>query len=121
MTGTAPPGTERHPNLDSLSSVNPDGSRHAIHPAAVHGRFQRLKRIVWPVLIALYVITPWLRIGGRPAVLIDIPRRHFYLIGNTYTAQDFWLAFFFVSGIGFALFVVAFLILGYLGVKPTRS
>ena len=92
---------------DSLSSVNPDGSRHAIHPARVRGRFQRLKGAVWTVLIAVYLVLPWVHVGGHPAVLIDIQRRHFYLFGHTFNAQDFWLAFFFVTGAGFALFVLS--------------
>jgi hypothetical protein len=41
----------------------------------------------------------------RPAaLLIDIEKRHFHLLGQTFNAQDFWLSFFFVSGLGFALF-----------------
>ena len=98
MTGSVetPPGapTERRPNLDSVFSINPDGSRNAIHPARVRGRFQRIKNVVWTVLIGIYLVVPWLKVGGNPAILIDIERRHFYLFGNTFNAQDFWLAFF---------------------------
>jgi cytochrome c oxidase accessory protein FixG len=101
------PAAERRPNLDSLFSINPDGSRNAIHPAAVRGRFQRIKAALWVVLIAVYLALPWMEIGGRPAFLIDIERRHFYLFGATFTAQDFWLASFVVSGIGFALVVLS--------------
>jgi cytochrome c oxidase accessory protein FixG len=88
-------------------SINPDGSRNAIHPADVRGRFQRRKHGLWYLLIAIYLALPWLKIGGQPALLIDIETRHFYLFGQTFNAQDFWLSFFFVSGFGFALFVLA--------------
>jgi cytochrome c oxidase accessory protein FixG len=97
----------RRPDVDTLFSINPDGSRNAIHPADVRGRFQVLKHLLWIVLIGVYLALPWLEIGGRPAFLIDLPARHFYLFGNTFNAQDFWLAFFFVTGLGFALFVAA--------------
>ncbi|MEM7199001.1 MAG: cytochrome c oxidase accessory protein CcoG [Planctomycetota bacterium] len=97
----------RRPNLDSLFSVNPDGSRNTIHPATVGGRFQRRKNVLWAVLIAVYLVLPWLDVGGNPAILIDIGRRHFFLFGWIFTAQDFWLAFFFVTGVGFSLFVVS--------------
>ena len=103
-TGT---GTKEAPDLDSLFSVNPDGSRRAIHPADVRGRFQKLKRVLWPALIVLYLAVPWLAIDGRPVLLVDIPQRHFWLLGSSFTAADFWLAFFFVTGIGFTLFVVS--------------
>lgn len=97
----------RRPDVDTLFSINPDGSRNAIHPADVAGRFQRLKHGLWYVLIGVYLVLPWIKIGGQPAFLIDIGARHFYLFGATFNAQDFWFAFFFVTGLGFALFVVA--------------
>jgi cytochrome c oxidase accessory protein FixG len=97
----------RRPDLDTLLSVNADGSRNAIHPADVRGRFQQRKHALWYLLIGVYLLLPWLQVGGHPAVLIDIVDRRFYLFGQTYNAQDFWLAFFFVTGLGFLLFVVA--------------
>ena len=97
----------RRPDADTMFSVNPDGSRNAIHPADVRGRFQRWKSGLWYVLIAIYLALPWLKIGGQPALLIDIEKRHFHLLGQTFNAQDFWLSFFFVSGLGFLLFVLA--------------
>jgi cytochrome c oxidase accessory protein FixG len=97
----------RRPDVDTLFSINPDGSRNPIHPADVHGRFQRWKHALWFLLIGVYLAVPWIRIGGHPALLIDIQARHFYLLGQTFNARDFWYAFFFVTGLGFALFVVA--------------
>lgn len=97
----------RRPDIDTLFSINPDGSRNAIHPADVRGRFQIRKQVLWWLLIAVYLVVPWLRIGERPVLLIDIPARHFYLLGQTFNAQDFWLAFFFITGLGFGLFVLA--------------
>src|SRR5262245_19147234 len=97
----------RRPDADTMFSINPDGSRNAIHPADVRGRFQRRKQGLWLVLIAIYLALPWLKIGGHPALLIDIEKRHFHLLGHTFNAQDFWLSFFFVSGLGFLLFVLA--------------
>jgi len=97
----------RRPDVDTLFSINPDGSRNAIHPADVHGRFQRWKHGLWYLLIGVYLVVPWIRINGHPAFLIDLPARHFYLLGQTFNAQDFWYAFFLISGVGFTLFVVA--------------
>ena len=100
-------GRARRPDLDTLLSVNADGSRNAIHPADCSGRYQNRKHGLWYLLIGFYLAMPWVEIGGKPAILIDIQRRHFYLLGQTFNAQDFWLAFFFISGLGFTLFVVA--------------
>ena len=97
----------RRPDIDTLFSINPDGSRNAIHPADVRGRFQTRKHLLWYLLIAVYLAVPWLRIDGHPALLIDIQARHFFLLGRTFNAQDFWYAFFFITGLGFSLFVTA--------------
>lgn len=104
VKGRAP--TQR-PDVDTLFSINADGSRNAIHPADVKGRFQVRKHLLWYLMLAIYVAMPWVTIGGHPALLIDIEHRHFYLFGFTFNAQDFWFAFFFVTGLGFTLFVVA--------------
>ena len=54
----------RRPDIDTLFSINADGSRNVIHPADVHGRFQRRKNLIWLLLIAIYLVVPWLRIGS---------------------------------------------------------
>ena len=97
----------RRPSVDTLFSVNPDGSHNVIHTADVHGRFQVRKRVIWTLLVVLYLALPWVLIGGHPAVLIDIERRAFYCFGQTFNAQDFPLAFFFLTGIGFTLIVAS--------------
>ncbi|MBK8979080.1 MAG: cytochrome c oxidase accessory protein CcoG [Planctomycetes bacterium] len=93
----------RRPDLDSLYCINEDGSRNTIHTADVRGRFQRRKKLIWTLLIAIYVVLPWIEIGGHPAILIDIPHSNFYLFGQTFNAQDFYLFYFVLTGIGFTL------------------
>lgn len=108
MTQTTPPkAKQRRPDLDSLYCINPDGSRNTIHPADVKGRYQVRKKIVWTFLVALWVVLPWIEIGGHPAILADIANRRFYLFGETFNAQDFYLAYFLLTGVGFTLFVVS--------------
>ncbi len=97
----------RRPDLDTVYCINADGSRNVIHPASVRGRFQRRKLALWIVLIGIYLAIPWLKLHGNPVLLVDLPQRHFYLLGRFFDAQDFWLAFFFLTGIGFTLFVVS--------------
>jgi cytochrome c oxidase accessory protein FixG len=96
----------RLPDLETPFTINPDGSRNFLHPADVRGRWQQRKNVVYALLIAVYVLLPWVDIAGRPAVLFDIPRRQAFLFGGTFTNEDFWLVFFVVSGAGFALIVL---------------
>ncbi|MDA0932454.1 MAG: cytochrome c oxidase accessory protein CcoG [Planctomycetota bacterium] len=104
---SSPASQSRRPDLDSLYCVNPDGSRNTIHPADVKGRFQARKKIVWSVLFVVWVVLPWLRVGGQPAILIDLANRQFLLFGATFNAQDFYLAYFLLTGVGFSLFVLS--------------
>ncbi len=91
---------------EPASSLRSDGSRNYVHPADVRGRFTRLRYIIFAVLIAVYVVLPFVKIGGHPAVFMDIVNRRFYLFGGVFNAQDFWLMFFLLSGVGLALVIV---------------
>ena len=100
----------RQPNLNSVTSINEDGSRFIIHPADVKGRFTRWRRISSLLLIGIYILLPWIPINGYPAVFLDVMERRFHLFGLTLAAHDLWLLFFFVSGLAFLLFyITAFL------------
>ncbi len=91
---------------EPASSLRRDGRRNYVHPADVHGRFTTRRRVVFGVLIAILLGLPLLRVGGRPALWLDIAHRRFYLFDQSLNAQDFWLAFFVITGIGFALIVI---------------
>ncbi len=95
------------PDVGRMSVLDAHGGRRYVYPADARGRWSRLKPIVYFVLIAIYVSLPFIEIGGNPAVWINLPERHFYLFGATFNAQDFYLAFFVFTGIGFTLIVLA--------------
>lgn len=95
----------RHvPVVDSVTTINADGSRYFLYPADVRGVFTRWRRISAAFLIAVYLLLPWIPVNGHPAVFLDIAERRFHFLGYTLAAQDVWLLFFGVSGLGFALF-----------------
>lgn len=97
----------RHlPIATSRGSLDRSQRRTVIHPADVRGRFDRLRTIVFGTLLAAFVVLPFVRIDGRPALFLDVPARTFHLFGAVLNAQDFWLAFFVISGAGFALVVL---------------
>ncbi len=92
------------------SSILPDGQRPKIRIADVSGKFTRLKKIAFVVLIGIYALIPFIKINGNPLVLIDILNRRFFLFGWTYNAQDFYLVFFLITGILFTLFFITALV-----------
>lgn len=91
------------PEAPQASSIGADGRRQFVYPADVKGRFTTARRIGFFVLIAFWVALPLLKIDGRPVVLLDVMKRQFFLFGATFNAQDAWLAFFLITGVGFGL------------------
>jgi cytochrome c oxidase accessory protein FixG len=102
--------TPKQPNLASVTTINDDGSRYFLHPADVRGRWVLARRAVGVILIAIYLLLPWIPINGNPAVFLDVEHRLFHLFGLTLVPQDLWVMFFAVTGLGFTLFVATSLL-----------
>ena len=107
---SASPSPSKKPNLDSLTTVNEDGSRYILHPADVRGKFTSWRRLTAFVLLAVYVLLPWIPVNGNPAVFLDVAHRRFHILGLTFAPQDTWLLFFVISGLAFSLFFVTSLL-----------
>ena len=100
----------RRPSLDSVTTIQDDGSRPFIYPSDTHGRFSQARRWSAFALIAFYLSLPWIKLNGYPAVFLDVAERRFHLFGITGAAQDLWLMFFIITGLGFSLFFVTALL-----------
>ena len=94
------------PTRDSVTTIRSDGSRPYLYPADVRGRFALARRLAGYALIVFYLSLPWLPVNGYPAVFLDVAERRFHLMGLTFAAQDLWLLFFVITGLGFTLFFV---------------
>ncbi|MFO1486799.1 MAG: cytochrome c oxidase accessory protein CcoG [Verrucomicrobiaceae bacterium] len=94
------------PTLDSLSTINADGSRKFVHPSDVRGPFTFWRRVAALVLLAIYVGLPWIPVNGFPAVFLDVQERRFHFFGLTLATQDLWIGFFLVTGLAFSLFYI---------------
>lgn len=71
-----------------LPTLNADGTRNRIRPRLYDGRLLRARRWVAWALMALFVGLPLLRVGGKPAILLDVVKREFVLFGRTFLATD---------------------------------
>jgi len=71
-----------------LPTLNADGTRNRIRPRLYPGRLLTRRRWLGWSLIVLFVGLPFLRIGGQPAVLLDVIERKFHLFGRTFLATD---------------------------------
>ncbi len=70
------------------------------------GKFTLWRRLVALPMILIYVLLPWIPINGYPAVFFDLANRRFHLFGLTFAAEDMWIAFFVITGLGFTLFFI---------------
>lgn len=71
-----------------LPTLNSDGTRRLIRPRLYPGPKWRGRRITAWALMAVFVLLPWIRLGGRPLVFLDVARREFTLFGRTFLATD---------------------------------
>ncbi|MFM7232726.1 MAG: cytochrome c oxidase accessory protein CcoG [bacterium] len=71
-----------------LSTMNEDGSRRWPRPRPAHGAWwQRRRALAW-FLMAFFLLLPYVKMHGRPAVLLDLPQREFLLFGARFLATD---------------------------------
>jgi cytochrome c oxidase accessory protein FixG len=93
-----------------LPTLNADGTRNRIRPRLYSGRLHRARRVIGFGLMALFVGLPFLRIGGKPAVLLDVVNRHFVLFGRTFLATDGVLLMLLMLSIFFSVVLVTALV-----------
>lgn len=96
----------KKPSIDTVTTINDDGSRYFVHPADVRGFWTTWRRLAGYGLFVLFAALPFIQIGGNPAVFLDLAQRKFHLFGLTLMFQDLWLLFFLITGLGFSLFLV---------------
>jgi cytochrome c oxidase accessory protein FixG len=71
-----------------LPTLNRDGSRRWIRPKPSTGRFFEWRRRVAYFLMFVFFVIPYLRLHGKPLVLLDIPHRQFMLFGVAFLSTD---------------------------------
>lgn len=82
-----PPSTES-PQRRALPTLNLDGTRQRVRPKLFVGVIYRRRLVVAWGLLTLFLALPWLRVGGLPAVLLDVAQRRFTFFGRTFLATD---------------------------------
>lgn len=72
------------------AALSADGKRQLIIPSDVSGRYVRARRLVFWLLLVVFVAAPLIPIGAHPAVFLDVAMRRFFLLGRSYDARDVW-------------------------------
>ncbi len=93
---------------DTMPTADRQGRRIWVYPADSDGRFRARRTWVQAVLLLVLIALPWIRIGGHPALLFDIPNRRFFIFGLNFWAHDAPMLLFILAGAAVSLaFVTA--------------
>lgn len=70
----------------------------------ITGQHRKIKNRINIILFAIFLITPFIRIGEIPLVLLDIPARKFYVFGLVIWPQELYFLHIILLFLGFSLF-----------------
>ncbi|MEO1230646.1 MAG: cytochrome c oxidase accessory protein CcoG [Myxococcota bacterium] len=77
------PGAEK-----VLTTLSQDGRRIWMRPKISEGFYLNRRRVVGYTLIILFLLLPFVYVGGHPAILLDVAARRFHLLGATFHPTD---------------------------------
>ena len=79
---------------ERLSTTDEKGKRVYIFPEAVKGFYQKSRTIVQVVLIVIFLMVPWIKVGGHQALLFDVIDKKISIFGLNFWYHDAPLIFF---------------------------
>ena len=80
-------------DVHRLSTADEDGKRIYLYPEEVKGKWNTWRMGIYYLLIAIYIVLPWSKMGGHQTILLDIPRREFFIFGGHFYAHNIPLLF----------------------------
>ncbi len=89
-----------------LSTLNADGSRRWLRPRPSPGRFLTRRRIVAYALILVFTAIPYIRVNGKPLILLHLASRQFTFFGKTFYPTDTLLLALLLVGAFLAIFLL---------------
>ena len=76
---------------DSVSTVDQSGARKWVYPKKPKGKFTNYRDIVTVFLLAVFLVVPFIKLNGNPLLKINIIDREFFIIGQPFYPQDFFI------------------------------
>mgnify|MGYP003599756309 CR=1 FL=1 len=76
---------------DSVGTMDDAGKRKWIFPRKPSGKYTNYRSIVAYFLLAVFFILPFLKINGNPVLLINVIDRQFFIFGQPFFPQDFFI------------------------------
>ena len=79
---------------ERLSTTDEKGKRVYIFPEAVRGFYNRSRTVVQAILIVIFLMVPWIKVGGHQALLFDVIDKKISIFGLNFWYHDAPLIFF---------------------------
>ncbi len=94
---------------DSLATITKDGKRAWIFAKKVSGKFYNFRQLFGYFLLVFLFTVPFIKIGGEPLLLFNLPERKFILFSVIFWPQDSFL--FYLMMVSSIIFVVLFTVM----------
>ncbi len=93
-----------------LPTLNEDGTRRWLRPKPSHGKFFARRRAAAYALMVVFFAIPYVRVGGKPLMLLDLPRREFTFFGVTFLSTDTLLLMLLMASLLIGIFLLTALL-----------
>jgi len=93
---------------DSIGTMEQSGKRKWIFPKKPKGKYTNYRNIVSYLLLAVYFTVPFIKINGNPFFLFNVIDRAFFIIGQPFYPQDFFILT--LGAIASLIFIIIFTI-----------
>ncbi|MFP3592319.1 cytochrome c oxidase accessory protein CcoG [Chryseobacterium sp. SIMBA_038] len=93
---------------DSIGTMERSGKRKWVFPRKPKGKFTNYRDIVSYTLLVIYFAVPFIKINGNPFFLFNVIDREFYIIGQPFYPQDFFILT--LGAIASLIFIIIFTI-----------
>ncbi|MFT4094532.1 MAG: cytochrome c oxidase accessory protein CcoG [Niabella sp.] len=94
---------------DRHSNVTEKGKRKWIYALQPKGKLYRYRNTLSLIYLALFFATPFIKIHGQPAVLLNFTEAKFILFGKIFWPDDFFI--FAIAMIAFIIFIALFTVI----------
>ncbi|WP_462164034.1 cytochrome c oxidase accessory protein CcoG [Pseudoalteromonas xiamenensis] len=86
--------------------IKPYKQDSAIYVREQKGKFQKIRRYLSWILMASFILIPWINYNGSQAFLLDVSSQHFRVFGATYLPQDLMILAWVFMASAFGLFFI---------------
>ncbi|WP_313215097.1 cytochrome c oxidase accessory protein CcoG [Soonwooa sp.] len=76
---------------DSVGTMDNTGKRKWVFPRKPKGKYTNYRNIVSVILLIIFFAVPFIKINGNPFLMINIIDRQFFIIGQPFYPQDFFI------------------------------